>query len=98
VKHLYLSLSVLGLIGTIYFGTAVKAVEISAWGLISSFYKTVLFDTLFACLVSIVFIYQEATRLKMKNKWLYLLMCFTLPIAAVLPFFLYKRELLQIES
>lgn len=89
---IYLTLSVLGLLGTFYFGIQVKQLDISSLSSVSLFYKTLLFDTFFASIVAIIFINLEANRLKMKGRILYFILSLTFPIAAVFPFFLFKRE------
>jgi hypothetical protein len=92
MKMIYLTLSVLGLLGTFYYGVQVKQLDLSSLSSVSMLYKTILFDTFFASLVSIVFINMEASRLKMKGRIIYLILSLTFPIAAVFPFFLFKRE------
>jgi hypothetical protein len=97
-KQLYLVLAVLGFVGPYYFfisflavhGFDAKAFLQQLFGTaISTFFAV---DLLLSCLVFVVFLYQEAPRLAMRGRWLYLLILVTVGLSLALPLFMYARE------
>lgn len=98
LKHLYLTLAVIGFVVPYYFFLAF----LRAYGLdgrrfvdeifatrISTFFAA---DLLLSCVVFVRYLRQEAARYGIGHWWLYLVALLTVGLSFALPLFLYVRE------
>ena len=91
----YLSLAVIGLVGTAYFN--VRGVIEPSDGLLTSWFanpatSSLSIDLLVTASAASVFIIIEGRRLRMRLYWLYVLGSFVTAVAFTFPLFLAMRE------
>ena len=98
LKHLYLVLAVIGIVGPYYFlitflqahGLDGKAFLQQLLGTqISTFFAV---DLLLSSVVFVIYLRHEARRYSIKHRWLYLIALLTVGLSFALPLFLYVRE------
>ena len=97
-KNIYLILAVLGFIAPYYFFLQMPAEDGFNLPLLiqpffaNNFMKGAAMDLTISVIVFWFFMFTEASRLQMKNPWLYLLATLLVGLSFALPLFLYFRE------
>jgi hypothetical protein len=97
-KNIYLILAVIGFIAPYYFFLQLPAENGFDLPLLmqplfaNNFMKGVAMDLTVSVIVFWVFVFVEASKLQMKNPWLYLLVTLLVGLSFALPLFLYFRE------
>jgi hypothetical protein len=98
MKNIYLVLAIIGFIAPYYFFLQLPAEDGFNLPLLiqplfaNNFMKGVATDLTVSVIVFWVFMFVEASRLQMKNPWLYILATVLVGLSFALPLFLYFRE------
>ena len=97
-RNIYLILAVIGFIAPYYFFLQLPAENGFDLPLLmqpffaNNFMKGAAMDLTVSVIVFWVFVFVEASKLQMKNPWLYLLATLLVGLSFALPLFLYFRE------
>ena len=97
-KNIYLILAILGFVAPYYFFLQMPGengfdlVRIIQPMFANNLLRGVAMDLTVAVIVFWVFVFAEASRLQMKNPWVYLLAPLLVGLSFALPLFLYFRE------
>jgi len=98
LKHLYLVLALIGMVGPYYFlitfltahGLDGRAFLLQLFGAqISTFFAV---DLLVSSVVFVIYVRRESRRYSIKHWWLYLIALCAVGLSFALPLFLYVRE------
>jgi hypothetical protein len=98
MKNLYLVLAIVGCIVPYYFflqlpaGDGFNLPRLIQPFFANNFMRGAAMDLTISVIVFWVFVFVEASRLEMKNPWLYLLATLLVGLSFALPLFLYFRE------
>ena|SRR5689334_3739923 len=97
-KRFYMILAVIGFIGPYYFFIAfLKAHGLDGKAFLQELFGTPIsaffaVDLLLSSVVFVRYLRQEASRYRIKRRWLYLIALLTVGLSFALPLFLYVRE------
>ena|SRR5690349_6585656 len=97
-KNVFLALAIVGFIVPYYFFLQLPVSDgFDLPALIQPFFannfmKGAAMDLLISVIVFWIFMFAEASRLQMKNSWVYVLSTFLVGLSFALPLFLYFRE------
>lgn len=98
LKHLYLALAIIGVVGPYYFLlTFLVAHGLDGRAFVQQLFATQIstffvVDLIIASIVFIVYLPQEAKRCSIHSWWLCLIPLFAVGLSFALPLFLYVRE------